>query len=117
MQTRSVCVLVFLGSFALPGQDVISVAPAGVVKVEYDDPQVRVLRLHGGARRQIAHALAPAYVAAALTNGVSRYTFPDGRSSKEKTMAGQAIFSQAVTHASENQSLACAEWMRVCCRE
>jgi quercetin dioxygenase-like cupin family protein len=44
----------------------------------------------------------PAYVAVGLGNDVSRYTSPDGRSSEEKTKAGQAMFSQAVTHASEN---------------
>jgi hypothetical protein len=117
MQSRSVCVFWFFGSFALLGQDVVGVAPAGMVKVEYDDPQVRVLRFTEAPGAKLPMHSHPAYVAVALRNDVSRYTFPDGRSSKEKTMAGQAIFSQAVTHASENQSLACAEWMRVCCRE
>jgi beta-alanine degradation protein BauB len=102
MQSRSVCVFWFFGSFALLGQDVVGVAPAGMVKVEYDDPQVRVLRFTEAPGAKLPMHSHPAYVAVALTNDVSRYTFPDGRSSKEKTKAGQAQFSQPVTHASEN---------------
>jgi quercetin dioxygenase-like cupin family protein len=102
MQSRSICVLVFLGSFALLGQDVVKVAPAGMVKVEYDDAQVRVLRFTESAGAKLPMHSHPAYVAVGLGNDVSRYTFPDGRSSEEKTEAGQAMFSQPVTHASEN---------------
>ncbi|MGI9074083.1 MAG: hypothetical protein ACR2JB_22840 [Bryobacteraceae bacterium] len=102
MQCRSVCMLVLLGSFALLGQDVVKVASAGMVKVEYDDPQVRVLRFTESPGAKLAMHSHPAYVAVGLGNDVSRYTFPDGRSSKEKTKAGQAQFSQPVTHASEN---------------
>jgi hypothetical protein len=43
MQSRSVCVLACLSCAALLGQDVVKVAPAGMVKVEYEDAQVRCL--------------------------------------------------------------------------
>jgi quercetin dioxygenase-like cupin family protein len=33
---------------------------------------------------------------------VSRYTFADGKSSEEKSKVGEAVFSQPVTHASDN---------------
>jgi quercetin dioxygenase-like cupin family protein len=102
MQSRSVCVLVSLGSFTLLGQDVVTVAPAGMVKVEYDDAQVRVLRFTEAPGAKLPMHSHPAYVAVGLGNDVSRYTFPDGKSTKEKTKAGQAMFSQPVTHASEN---------------
>jgi beta-alanine degradation protein BauB len=102
MQSRFMCAFLFFGSFALLGQDVVGVAPAGMVKVEYDDPQVRVLRFTESPGAKLPMHSHPAYVAVGLGNDVSRYTSPDGRSSEEKTKAGQAMFSQAVTHASEN---------------
>jgi len=113
MQSRSVCVLVFLGSFALLGQDVVRVAPAGMVKMEYDDAQVRVLRFTEAPGSKLPmHSHLP-YVTVGLTNAVSRYTLPDGRSSEEKSNAGQAMFSQAVTHASENIGGTAAEAVMV----
>jgi hypothetical protein len=84
MKSRSVCVLVFLGSFGLLGQDVVEVASAGMVKVEYDDPQVRVLRFTESPGAKLPMHSHPAYVAVGLGNDVSRYTFPDGRSSKRE---------------------------------
>jgi beta-alanine degradation protein BauB len=102
MQSRFMCAFLFFGSFALLGQDVVGVAPAGMVKLEYDDSQVRVLRFTESPGAKLPMHSHPAYVAVGLGNDVSRYTFPDGKSSKEKTKAGQAQFSQPVTHASEN---------------
>jgi beta-alanine degradation protein BauB len=102
MQSRSVCVLALLGGFALLGQDVVTVAPAGMVKVEYEDAQVRVLRFAEARGAKLPMHSHPAYVTVGLADDVSRYTLPDGKSSEEKGKAGQALFSQAITHASEN---------------
>ena len=102
MNSRSVCVLVFLGSFALLGQDVVKIAPAGMVKVEYEDAQVRVLRFTEAAGAKLPMHSHPAYATVSLTNDVSRYTSPDGKTSEQKAKAGETMFSQPVTHASEN---------------
>ncbi len=102
MQSRIVCVVACLGGFALLGQDVVTVAPAGMVKVEYEDAQVRVLRFTEAPGAKLPMHSHPAYATVGLTNDLSRYTLPDGKSSEEKTQAGQAMFSQALTHASEN---------------
>ena len=102
MQSRAVCVLACLGSAALPGQDVVKVAPAGMVKVEYEDARVRVLRFTEGPGAKLPMHSHGAYVIVGLTNTASRYMFPDGKSSEEKTKAGQAAFSRAVTHAADN---------------
>jgi beta-alanine degradation protein BauB len=102
MQSRSFCVLMFLGSFALVGQDFVRVASAGMVKAEYEEPHVPVLRLTETPGAKLPMHSHPAYVIVGLMNNMSRYTFPDGRSSEEKTKVGQAMFSQAVAHASEN---------------
>lgn len=102
MQSRIVCVLAFLGSAALLAQDVVGVAPAGMVKVEYEDAQIRVLRFKEAPGAKLPmHSHSP-YATVGLTNDVSRYTFADGKASEVKTRAGQAEFSKAVTHASEN---------------
>jgi len=102
MQSRALCVLACLGSAALLGQDVVKVAPAGMVKVEYEDAQVRVLRFKEAPGAKLPMHSHDAYVTVGLTNDVSRYTIPGGKSSEEKTKVGQPAFSQAVTHASEN---------------
>jgi len=46
----------------------------------------------------------PAFVAIPLTNGHERFTFPDGTTKEEVVKAGVAVWSPAVTHASENLS-------------
>lgn len=102
MQSRVVCMLVCLGSAALLGQDSVKVAPAGIVKVEYEDPQIRVLRFKESPNTKLPmHSHVP-YVTVGLTNDVSRYTLKDGKTFEEKGKRGEAVFSQPVTHASEN---------------
>lgn len=101
MKFRITCILACLGSMALPGQDVLKVAP-GSAKVEYEDSQVRVLRFKEAPGTKLAmHSHTP-YASVSLTNGGARYTSPDGKTSEQKSKAGQAQFSEAVTHASRN---------------
>jgi quercetin dioxygenase-like cupin family protein len=101
MQFRVVGVFACLGAAAF-GQDVVKVAPAGMVKVEYEDAQVRVLRFKEAPGAKLPmHSHGP-YASVGLTDDVAHYSFPDGKSSDEKSKAGQAQFSKAVTHASEN---------------
>jgi quercetin dioxygenase-like cupin family protein len=95
--------LVCLGSAALLAQDVMTVAPAGMVKVEYEDAQMRVLRFTEGPGAKLPmHSHAGPYVAVGLSNDVARYTFPDGKTTETKTRAGEVEFSKPVTHASQN---------------
>ena len=101
-QGRAMLVVALFGGFAVQAQDVVKIAPAGIVKVEYDNAQVRVLRFTEPPGSKLAMHSHPAYVTVALTSDVSRYTFPGGKSSEEKTTAGQAGFSEPVTHASVN---------------
>jgi len=113
MQFRVVCVYACIGSAALLGQDVVKVAPAGLVKVEYEDAQVRVLRFKESPGAKLPmHSHSP-YVAVSLTNDTSHYTFPDGKSSDQTTKVGQANFSKAVTHASENTGKTAGEAVMV----
>lgn len=102
MQFRAICLVTWLGTFALIGQDVVTVVPAGGVKVESEDAQVRVLRFTEAPGAKLPMHSHPAFVTVSLTNDKSRYTFSDGRSSEVKSKAGEAVFSQPVTHASDN---------------
>ena len=102
MQKRLVCLFACLSSFVLLGQDVVKVAPAGAVKVEYEDAQIRVLRFTEPAGSKLPMHSHPAYVAIGLTADSARYTFPDGKTKTETSKAGAADFAKPVTHSSED---------------
>jgi quercetin dioxygenase-like cupin family protein len=108
MTFRITCILACLGSTALLGQDVLKVAPASA-KVEYEDSQVRVLRFKEPPGTKLAMHSHPPYVSVGLTNDVSQYTFPDGKTAEQKSKVGQAEFANAVTHASQNTGKTTAE--------
>ena len=113
MQARSLFMFACLGGVTLLGQDVAKVAPAGVVKVEYEDAQVRVLHFKEAPGSKLAMHSHPAYVEVGLTNDVFHYTFPDGKSADETGKVGQATFSQAVTHAGQNTGKTLSEAIMV----
>ncbi len=113
MQARVVCILACLGGAALLGQDVLKVAPAGMVKVEYEDAQVRVLRFKEPAGSKLAMHSHPAYVSVGLTDDAFHYVFPDGKSKDEKSKAGEAAFSNAVTHSGQSTGTTASEAIMV----
>lgn len=103
MHIRIACILAGLtGAMLLPAQDVVKVAPAGTVKVEYEDSQVRVLRFTEPPGTKMAMHSHPPYASISLTNDVAKYTLADGTSAEQTGKAGEAQFSKAITHASEN---------------
>jgi quercetin dioxygenase-like cupin family protein len=104
MNFRVICFLACVGSTAILAQDVLTVAPAGVAKVEYEDSQVRVLRFKEPPGTKLAMHSHPPYASVSLTDDVSQYTFPDGKTADQKSKAGEAEFSKAVTHASQNSN-------------
>lgn len=113
MKLQCLCVLACFGSAALPAQDVLKVGSAGTVKVEYEDSQIRVLRFkEPPGTKQAMHSHTP-YAAVSLTDDVSQYTFPDGKTADQKGKAGAAEFSKAVTHASHNTGDTAAEAIMV----
>jgi beta-alanine degradation protein BauB len=113
MQARIVCMFACLGGVALLGQDVLKVAPTGVVKVEYEDAQVRVLRFKEPPGSKLEMHSHPAYVSVGLTDDVFHYTFPDGKSADDKSKAGEVAFSRAVTHAGQNMGKTASEAIMV----
>lgn len=82
-------------------QDVAKLSP-GMVKVESDNAQMRVLRFKEPAGAKLPMHSHPAYVAIAFVDESQHYMFPDGTSKDMKAEAGSVSFSEAITHASEN---------------
>ena len=71
-------------------------------KVLVENERIRVLdfRLRRGAtERSHSH---PAHVVYVVEPFEVRFTFPDGRTGLRKASAGEVLFSEAVTHATEN---------------
>lgn len=82
-------------------QDPLPLYP-GNYKVLVENDRVRVLdfRLGKGAtERSHSH---PAHVVYVVAPFEVRFTFPDGRTGIRKAAAGDVLFSEAVTHATEN---------------
>ncbi len=105
-------VAVALTALAAFAQDVVQLAPDRV-KVVFENDRVRVLRFTEPPHSKLAMHSHPAYVAVGFTNDYSRYTFPDGKASEERTKAGEVTYSKPVTHASQELAGATSEAVMV----
>lgn len=96
----SVIALTFLSVNAF-GQDPAPIYPENYkVIVENDRVRVMDFKLRKGAKEDFhAH---PAHVVYVLTGFKIMFKFPDGRTALRETKTGDVLFSEAVTHASEN---------------
>jgi quinol monooxygenase YgiN/quercetin dioxygenase-like cupin family protein len=90
-----------MAPFFAYGQDPLKLYPANY-KVIVENDRVRVLdfQLKKGAK-ETAH-MHPAHVVYVLTGFKIRFTFPDGKTGIRETKTGDVLYSEAVTHASEN---------------
>ena len=71
-------------------------------KVEFENDQVRVLRItYGPMEKSVMHSH-PEGVAVFLTDGNTKFTFPDGKTQDIKVEAGQVIWSPETEHQPEN---------------
>ena len=92
-----VCLAVSAGK----AQDPVKVDPKHY-KVEFENAQVRVLRItYGPHEKSVMHSH-PAAVAIFLTDSHGKFTFPDGKSEVRDSKAGQAQWASAETHLPEN---------------
>lgn len=83
------------------GPDPIEVDPAHYT-LEFENDQVRVLRIrYGPGEKSIMHAHPPG-VAVFLTDQQNRFTAEDGATTEQTWKAGQASWSEAETHLPEN---------------
>jgi quercetin dioxygenase-like cupin family protein len=83
------------------GQDAVVADPKHYT-VEFEDDQVRVLRVvYGPHEKSVMHEH-PASVGVYLTDGHIRITLPDGKSGEPHVKAGRAMWHPAGKHLIEN---------------
>jgi len=82
-------------------QDPVKVDPTHY-KVEFENKQVRVLRIsYGPHEKSVMHGH-PATVAVFLREGRARFAFPDGKSEERSWKAGETMLMPAEQHLPEN---------------
>ena len=82
-------------------QDAVKVDPKHY-KVEAENAQVRVLRVHyGPGEKSVMHSH-PGQVVVYLSDGQMRFNMPDGKTEDASGKSGQALITPAVVHNPEN---------------
>lgn len=92
---------VFVLSTAAFAQDPVKV-DGNHYKVEFENDQVRVLRVKVGAGEKSIMHQHPDAVAIFLTDVNGKFTFPDGKSEPVTSKAGETRWTPAITHMPEN---------------
>src|SRR5438477_6398295 len=82
-------------------QDAVKVDPKHY-KVETENAQVRVLRVHYGPHEKSVMHVHPASVAVFLTDSKGTFTYPDGRKEDMVGKAGDVRYLDAGSHLPEN---------------
>ena len=93
--------LMCLAVSAALAQDPVKVDP-NHYKVEFENAQVRVLRIHYGAHEKSVMHYHPASVAVFLTDVHGKFTYPDGKSEDAQGKAGDTRWGKAGKHLPEN---------------
>jgi quercetin dioxygenase-like cupin family protein len=93
--------LLVLATPIVTAQDMVKVAPKNC-KVLLENDQVRVVRVVEKPGEKLEMHSHPANIIYALASGKVKFTSPDGKTAERELKAGQAIWSDAVTHSSEN---------------
>lgn len=96
----AILALVFISESAV-AQDAAKVDPEHY-KVEFENDQVRILRITYGPHEKSVMHWHPEGVAVFLTGGKGQFTFPDGKKQEITWTPGQAIWLDAGKHLPEN---------------
>ena len=93
----------FLFACAVPAlaQDPVKVDP-NHYKVEFENANVRVLRVKVGPGEKSPMHRHPNAVAIFQTNGRVKFTFPGGKTEERDITAGTTLWTPAITHQPEN---------------
>src|SRR3954447_19184904 len=94
-------VVVCLFATTVLAQDPVKVDPKHY-KVESENAQARILRVHYGAHEKSVMHSHPNAVIVYLTDGTTKMTTPDGKWEERPGKAGEAVFTPAGTHLPEN---------------
>ena len=92
--------VVCVGSTAL-AQDPVKVDP-NHYKVEFENAEVRVLRVKVGAGEKSIMHQHPNAVAIFMTDTNGKFTFPDGKTEPANRKAGDVLWTPAMSHLPEN---------------
>jgi quercetin dioxygenase-like cupin family protein len=99
----AVVVAFVLSAAATRAQDPVKVDPKHY-KVEFENDQVRVLRVkYGPGEKSVMHSH-PDGVGVAVTDHHVKFTYPDGKSEERNAKAGQAFWAKGGPHLPENTS-------------
>ena len=82
-------------------QDVVKVAPESY-KVLLENDRVRVLEYRIKPGKKDAIHSHPDYIVYPLSSAEVKFTFPDGKTIEREGKAGEVMFFEAETHATEN---------------
>jgi quercetin dioxygenase-like cupin family protein len=95
----------FVLAVAVPvvAQDPVKVDPKHY-KVEFENSQVRVLRVHYGAHEKSVWHRHPNSVVIAVTDVNSKFNLPGGKTQDSTLKAGQTLWTPAGKHLPENVS-------------
>lgn len=92
---------VFVLSTVALAQDPVKV-DGNHYKVEFENDQVRVLRVKVGANEKSIMHGHPDAVAIFVTDTNAKFTFPDGKTEDATRKAGDVMWTPAITHMPEN---------------
>ena len=93
-------VMIMLSGYAF-AQDAAKVDPKHY-KVEFENDEVRVLRItYGPGEKSVMHSH-PEGVAIFMTDGDGKFTFPDGKTQEVDFKSGKVIWMPETTHQPEN---------------
>jgi quercetin dioxygenase-like cupin family protein len=94
--------LCLMGSAAF-AQDAVKVDPKHY-KVEFENSEVRILRIHYGPHEKSVMHHHPDSVITCVTDMHAKFTMPDGTTQEQNMKAGQTMFTPAGNHLPENMS-------------
>ena len=93
--------LTVLLATSLLAQDLVKVAPKNC-QVLLDNDRVRVVRCVLKPGEKLPMHSHPANVVYSLAAAKAKYTFADGKTEERELKAGQAVWSDAISHSTEN---------------
>ncbi|HYK91656.1 MAG TPA: hypothetical protein VE398_23010 [Acidobacteriota bacterium] len=91
----------FIAAPHLRAQDMVKVAPKNCT-VLLENDRVRVTRVVLKPGEKLAMHSHGANIVYSLSGGKTKYTYPDGKTEERELKAGTTIWSDSVTHGTEN---------------
>jgi quercetin dioxygenase-like cupin family protein len=99
--TVALASLTVLLASSLLAQDMVKVAPKNCTVV-LDNDRVRVIRVVLKPGEKLPMHSHPANIVYTETSGKAKYTFPGGKTEEREVKTGQATWSEAGSHSTEN---------------